>query len=358
MRIISKYVLQTFTPILALTLSAFVGVYLIVDFFEKIDDLLEKQANALTVVLYFAYKTPAIAVQGIPMAALLATLITLGILNRNREIVALKAAGLNAFSYVGPILAAAALLSLVDFGAGETFARTMQQKSQDIWQQQVKNSKSSIRYSQQNVWYRGENAIYEITHYDRSTQTMDQVSLFFLDSRFRLVQRLDAKNLIRRDNRRVAEDGLVLTFAGERKDQERFAERVLDLKEKPEDFGGIATIPEELNWMDLYDYTTKIQKEGYNSLPYEVELHLRIAMPLTTLVLALLGAAISLRQGPHGGIAFSVGVALIVAFIYLTGLQLGCSMANAGILPPFIGVWIVTAIFAALGAYLWTTAPE
>jgi lipopolysaccharide export system permease protein len=358
MRIISRYVLKVFFPVFFLTLSAFLGIYLIIDFFEKADDLLEKQADILVSIAYFAYKIPTVVAQGIPMATLMATLITLGILNRNREIIAFKAAGLNAFSYAGPILFSALFLSIVDFTFGETVARYMNQKSQEIWRREVMQTGSSVRYSQENVWYRGQSAIYEIRHYDRSTQALDSVSIFYLDPQFRLTRRLDAKRLRWQDNKWIAENGLVMTLNGTEVAQEWFTERVLDLQEKPEDFGGIATIPEELDWLDLYNYTEKIRQEGYNAVPYEVELHVRAAFPMTALILALLGVTIALRQGPQGGIAFSVGIALIVAFIYLTGLQVGCSMASAGILPAFAGVWTINALVVILGSYLWTTAPQ
>ena len=41
MKIIPRYVLKHFLPIFALAISGFVGIYLIVDFFEHVDQMLE-----------------------------------------------------------------------------------------------------------------------------------------------------------------------------------------------------------------------------------------------------------------------------------------------------------------------------
>ena len=90
-----------------------------------------------------------------------------------------------------------------------------------------------------------------------------------------------------------------------------------------------------------------------SALRKAVELQMRLAVPLTTFILALLGVTIALSQGLHGGIAVGVGIALLVASLYFTVLHLGSALATAGILPPFIGVWIGDVIFATLAAYLW-----
>ncbi len=358
MKIIHRYVLTVFFPIFFLTLLAFLGIYLIIDFFEKVDTFLDNNIGALKMISYFLYKSPFIVSQGIPIAALLASLISLGILNRNREIIAMKAAGLNSLSYAGPILAAALMLAVVNFGIGETVARALNKKAQDIWRQDVTRTKSSVRYGQETVWFRGQDVIYESRYYNHKEQSLERVTLFFLDdSEFKLNRRIDARRLRWKNGHWVAENGVILTLRETGTTQEWFKQLPLDLREKPEDFGGIATIPDELDWFDLYTYAEKISQEGYNATPYYVELHLRLALPATTFVLSLLGLTIALRQSVQGGIAASVGIALIVAFVYLCILQVGCSMATAELLPAFLGVWAGNGAFAIIGAFLWITLP-
>ncbi|GKT08183.1 LPS export ABC transporter permease LptG [Desulforhabdus sp. TSK] len=355
MNIISRYIVRQFLPIFTLALVTFLALYLIIDFFEKIDNMMAKNVSASHIAAYFLYKIPSIVTQGIPMASLLATLIALGILKRNRELTALEAAGINPTKYITPIVACTLLLSFIHFGLSETVSRPMNQKSQKIWQQEVRQNKASMSYIQENVWYRGKGVIYQIHLYDRIQKTMEKVTLFYLDSQFRLTERLDAMRFRWENQRWMAEDGLLLRFEGDETVQEQFQQRALDLKETPQDFEGLETMPEELNWGDLYKYSKRIRLEGYNSTPYEVELHMRLAFPLTTLILALLGITIAMRQGMHAGITLSVGIALIVAFLYLTVLQLGSGLATASILPPALGVWASNVIFTCFTVYLWMT---
>ena len=354
MKIISRYVLRHFFPVFGLALGAIVGLYLVIDFFEKIDNLLEKHVGAADIFSYFMLKIPFIVTQGIPMATLLGSLIALGILKRNRELIALETAGIRATSYVMPILLTALGLSLAHFLADETLARAMNHKAEQIWQREVLNQKASLAWSHENVWYRGQNVIYQIRLYNKEAASLEKVSLFYLNSQFELTERLDARRARWQDQRWIAEDGLILRFTGSKIEQEWFTERELTLAETPGDFSRLETIPEELNWLDLYEYTQKIRAEGYNAKPYEVELHMRLALPLTTLIVALLGVTIALSQGLHGGIAIGVGIALVVASLYFVVLHLGSALATAGILPPFVGVWAGDIIFATLAGYLWT----
>lgn len=354
MRIIPRYMLRHFFPIFGLALGAIVGLYLVIDFFEKVDNLLEKHVDAAGILAYFMLKIPFIVTQGIPMAALLGSLLAIGILKRNRELVALETAGIPATTYVMPILLTALGLSLAHLLADETLARAMNQKAQQIWQREVFNQKSSLAWSHENVWYRGQNVIYQIRLYNKEAESLEKVTLFFLNPHFELTERLDARRARWQDQRWIAEDGLILRFTGSQIEQEWFAERELNLAETPKDFARLETIPEELNWIDLYFYTQKIKTEGYNARPYEVELHMRLALPLTTFIVALLGVAIALSQGLHGGLAIGVGVALVVASLYFLVLHLGSALATAGILPPFVGVWAADIIFATLAGYLWT----
>ncbi len=355
MKIVPRYILKHFLPIFALCMVAFLGLYLIVDFFEKIDELLEKRVAPQDALSYFFLKTPFIALQGIPLMTMLASLIALGILRRNRELVALQSVGVSATRYTGPIVLAAAAIAVLHFGFGETVARSMNQRAQMIWQQEVQRKKPALTWMQENVWYHGRNVIYQIRLHDRKQRTLEKVSLFFLDDQFRLVGRIDARRLRWETDGWLAENGLLLRFSGAETQQEWFTERKLDLEETPEDFSSLATLPEELGWLDLYEYTRRIVREGYNAIPYQVELHLRMASSFTTIILALVGIFIALRQGLHGGIAVSTGIGLLIAFFYLAMLHLGCSLATANLLPPFIGVWSANILFSALAVLLWMT---
>lgn len=353
MKIVDRYIIRHFLPVFGLCLFAGAGLYFVIDFFEKIDNLLEKNVSSPEIISYFLFKIPAIISQSIPLASLLGSLIALGILKRNRELIALEAAGIHSRSYVKPVLICAGILAFCQFLIDEGFARSMIHRAQQIWYQRVEDRKESLTMSHENIWFHGSEVIYQIRFYNKADLSLERVSLFFLDDSFRLTERLDAKRLVWRENGWSAYEGLVLRFEESAIKQEWFEEKPLQLAENPQDFERLETIPEELGWMDLYSYSRRIQQEGYNARPYQVELNLRLALAFSTFVLALLGATTVLIMEPHGGIAKSAAIALGITSVYFAFLQVGSALAVNGILPVIPGVWAGNFMFSAASFYLW-----
>lgn len=353
MKIIHRYVLSHFAPVFALSILGFVGLYLIVDFFERVDRMLERNLPFHEIYAYFLCKIPLIVTQGIPMAAILSSIIALGLLKRNRELIAMETAGVNPFYYVAPIAATALFLSFFHFAVGEFAARPLNQKLDDVWEVKIKQKKPALWMNPENMWYREENTIYQIRLYDKQNNVMEKASIFFLDSQFRLSRRVDARRISWTDAGWLAEDGLLIRFEGGSTEEQWFDRMPLELNVTPKDFSAGETVPDNLNWLDLYRYIEKIESEGFSSTPYRVDLNMRLASPFATFILGLLGIVVALRQGLHGGISAGVGISLAVAFAFLAVSNVGSSLASAGILPPFLGVWAGNMIFSALVCYFW-----
>jgi lipopolysaccharide export system permease protein len=289
---------------------------------------------------------------------MLATLVSLGILNRNHELIALKAAGVNAVTYAGPILVMSVLMALGHFGITESVARPFNRQAEEIWQKKVKQQPNPSGWSQENVWYRGKNLINQIRVYDQRNRSLERVSIFYINDKFHLVRRLDAKRIRWTGDRWIAENGLVIQPQGSDQQISRFDELELDLAELPEDFKTLETIPDELNWWDLYSYISKLQQEGYSTVRYQVDWHMRLAFPVTTVVLVLFGVATAMYLGHRGGIVIGVGLGIIAAGVLLISLQLGGSLGTAGILPPFFAAWTSNVLFGLLGIHLLRKAPQ
>jgi lipopolysaccharide export system permease protein len=353
MRIIPAYVLRHFLPVFALSMVGFVGIYLMVDFFERVDSMLGSNVPFREVYTYFMFKIPLIVTQGIPMASLLSAIIALGLLKRNRELIAMETAGVNPSYYVAPIVMTAFVLALVHFSVAEFAARPLNAKIDAIWQVSVERQKAAPWMNPENMWYRDENTIYQIRLYDRAKNVMELASIFFLDSNFRITQRIDARSITWTNPGWRADDGLIIGFQNGNISQQKFDRKELDLNVSPKDFATSQTLPDNLSWMDLCRYVEKIESEGFSSTPYRVDLHMRIALPFATFILTLLGILVALRQGLHGGIAGGAGISLCVAFAFMAISNVGSSLSSAGVLSPFIGVWAGNVIFAAILCYFW-----
>lgn len=345
--------MRHFLPIFGLATVSFVGIYLVVDFFERVDKMLDNHLTIREIYAYFLCKIPLILTLGIPMAAILAAIIALGILKRNRELIAMETAGVTPRYYVTPIAVAALSIAIAHFCLAEFVARPLTKKLDETWAVRIDHSKPALWMNLENLWFRDENTIYQIRLYDRGKNVMRIASIFFLDSNFHLAKRIDARSITWTNPGWLAEEGFMVAFNGNNTEQQWFDRKALDLRAKPSDFKAGETLPHDLSWTELYRYVQKIEGEGFSATPYRVDLHMRVASPVTTLILAMLGVIIALRQGIHEGIAAGVGVSLIIAFVFVAVSNVGSSLASAGSLPPFLGVWTGNVIFAALFCYFW-----
>jgi len=111
MPILSRYVLRLFLPAFLLSLAVFAGVLVMNQFLRLFNLAIMKGISPLWIADCFARLLPFIASLALPMAFLVAMLLTLGQLAEGSEITALRAAGFSFGEMTWPFLAVGVLLS-------------------------------------------------------------------------------------------------------------------------------------------------------------------------------------------------------------------------------------------------------
>ena len=97
MKIIFKYIAINFLKLYAICICSFLLVYLVIDFMSRFWKLSDRGVPSIDIGIFFLSKAPLIFNQISPMATLLATILTLGILSRNSEITVMKSSGISIF---------------------------------------------------------------------------------------------------------------------------------------------------------------------------------------------------------------------------------------------------------------------
>ena len=111
-RILDEYVVREFLNTFLLVLSGFVLLMLVSTFFDLVGDILRNKIPLVTVGAYLVNLIPYMLYTITPLAVLIAVLVTFGVLNRNSEIIAMKATGISLYRLVIPIVSIAAVLSI------------------------------------------------------------------------------------------------------------------------------------------------------------------------------------------------------------------------------------------------------
>ena len=118
---------------------------------------------------------------------------------------------------------------------------------------------------------------------------------------------------------------------------------------------------EEVKVMDFFTLRQFIKKKELRGdsdvIRYKVKMYERFAFPFATLILTLIGVAVSSRK-VRGGIGFNLGLGLGLTFLYILFMQIFTVFATFGNLPPLIAVWIPNIIFGVIAIIMSILAPK
>lgn len=354
MRSLDRYIIREFLRIFFVTLLAVVVLYLIVDFFERVNMIMKHDASLRNSLLFFLYKIPMILTQTTPIVVLLTTVISLGSLNRRNEVTAIRASGIPDWNIFRPILGSGLLLSVFMLFFSETVLPYSNAKMEYVKNVEIQNRSLGIFRSTE-IWYRDGNGIFHIERISRDRTFLQGVHIWFLSPEFRVEKRVDAPEVRWEKDRWYAPALITRTRTGGFSSPFRttIEESVSPpIPQVPEDFSLVIKNPDEMSFLELRNYSKRLQSEGQETQQYRTSLHMKISIPFLSLIVAFLGTPLGLRIGRRGGIFLGILLSTIIGFAFWTVLGLGFSLGSSGVLPPLISAWISHVVFAAAGLLL------
>lgn len=126
----------------------------------------------------------------------------------------------------------------------------------------------------------------------------------------------------------------------------------------PRDLYDIKEEFEEMNLFEIRNHINDLELKGAdNTLPYEIEMHKRIASPAAILILTVIGAALSSRK-VRGGMGLHLGIGIVITFSYILFMEFSRVFALSGLFSPFIAAWLPNIIFSIIGIYFFVKAPK
>jgi lipopolysaccharide export system permease protein len=354
-RILSRYIAREFLKLLSLWIGFFFIIFSVIDLFERINKIIVYKAPFYLILEYFLYTIPPFLSLALPFATLLAALITLGVLARNNEVVAMKAHGISTYRIIVPLLILATSVTAFILFCNETIVPYSVRKASYVWSIKIKQDEERVFFKHNKIWYRGENIIYNIRLLEPKKDILRGVTIYRFDDAFNLRQRIDA--------RRVRWNGVGWTFydvairdfpPGGEVVTENYDERDIPLREKPEDFKKGVKDPEEMTYRELKAYVVELRREGYDPTRYVVDLHKKLSFPFLTLIMVLMGSPLALAasHGRGGGITQGVGLSIVIGFVYWVAFTISVAMGHSGTFPPFIAAWAPNIFFGLIGGFI------
>jgi lipopolysaccharide export system permease protein len=352
-RVLHRYVIREYLKVFALSLSSLIFIYTIVLTFQKMNVFIKNNAPLYLILEYLPFKIPEVTFQWtLPYAVLLSTLLTLGMFSRHSEITAMKAGGVSLYRITFPLLILALFFSLCSFLGNEYLVPYANQKTRHLLDVKVRKEQPAGSFKHYKIWYRSDRHIFNIQLLDPNKKVLEGFTLYEFDNDFRCVLRIDAQQVKWIDEKWKFYNGATRDFNHRASIQVTpFQEMEFSLPEKWESFQSIERQSKEMSYSELYTYIERIQSAGYDATRYLVDLYSKYSYPLLNFIMVLIGIPFALKTGRSGGVAMSLGVSIMIGFVYGVIFYVFISFGKSGVLSPFISSWIPTIFFSLAGIF-------
>ncbi len=350
-RTLDRYIASQFLRMFALCLAGFMTLYILVDFIERSSQIFKENPDGVWVLLYFVYKLPLIFFQMIPVACLLGSLLSLTILAKNSELTAIKAGGVPILRATASILVMGAFLGASSFAVNEFVVPTATRQKEYIYKVHIKKHKWRVKYQKKNVFYKNGNDIFSFSLFVPEQNRVTGVRLYRFDKEFNLVAKALAEGATYKPGEGWSmQKGIFWQFNEDRlMETHPFETMAVDLGETPENMKIYQRESDEMSYRELRELVGNMQRQGYDTTAYKVDLQSKLSFPIVSFVMALLGIPLAVRIGRGGGIALAIGVSVVLGVIYWIVLGLGLALGHSGAAPPFVAAWGSHILFGVGG---------
>jgi LPS export ABC transporter permease LptG/LPS export ABC transporter permease LptF len=365
-RILDAYVVLEFLKMFSVVLLGFVLLLLVFTVFDLLGDILRNHIRFATVGAYLINLTPFFLYQVAPLAVLIAVLVTFGVLNRNSEIIAMKATGISLYRLVVPVVSIAAILAVSLFLFNE-FYLPQANKRQDALRNVIKGKPpQTVTHPEQNWIFgqpnRGEpGRIFYYRFFDPDKDEFANISVFEFDpSTFALTRRIFAAKAVwdSETDSWLFQNGWESEIQGDHTSGYRaFTQTSFsEIHEDPAYFNKESLQAQEMNFGQLDRYIGDLRQSGFDTMKLRVALWQKLARPVVAVVMAVLAIPFALSMGRRGSLT-GIAVAIGVALTYFVIESFFGALGNVNYLPAALAAWSSDILFGLAGGYLLLRTP-
>jgi lipopolysaccharide export system permease protein len=349
--VVSRHLTREFLGTFALTMAAFIAIYVMADFFDRLDSFLRNDASASAILRSFLFKLPLVVTQVTPVAVLVGGLVGLGLLARQNEFVAMRACGVSVWQMAAPLFVLASVISVAIFVWNETVVPYSARQWHAIENLEIKKRGAATIFTGREVWYHGRAGFYNIDRVSPRLQTLYGLTVYQLGPEFGLQRLVEAESAVWQDGRWQLNNPRTLVVDRDGAHERPDAPPNFTLPETLEDFRAVSVEPEELSYTMLRRQIKDLKHKGVDTEESWVDLHLKLALPAASLIMMLLAVPLAASGTRVSSLATSIGVGFGVGFSYFVLVAFSRALGQQSALPPFLAAWAANALFALIGTY-------
>ncbi len=366
--LLDLYVARQYLSIFLLGIGCFLGIFYIATFIDLADEVFSGSATFGAILRYFYFATPQFVYYVVPMGALIAALVTIGLMTKNSELVVMKACGISLYRASMPLLLFAFVSSGVLVGLQERVMATSNREAERL-NREIRGLPPLPSGLLSRHWVLGGNGeLYHFAGFSQPENRFTDFVAYHLDEHAWRLARVAAASEVELAPARASGEsraavlpwtwrhGWEREFGGPGEGvvrYEAFDARILPL-EPPEYFQSEEPDADRMSYGELQQYIRQLQAGGFNVVPNQVALQRKVAFPFVTVIMTLLAIPFAVTTGPRGAL-YGVGVGIAIAIVYWTLLSVFVAVGSAGKLAPLLAAWAPNILFGAVGGYFILT---
>jgi len=366
MRILDRYILKSVLALFFQCLFTFLFLYIIIDVFSHLDEILKQKANLDMLGNYYLAYLPIIFVQVSPIACLLSTLYTFGTLNRNNELIAMRSSGLSIFQISKTAIIFGLIVSACVFLVNDRFVPSSLSLTENIKAQMESGTKKAKEKKQEVItnlsMYGLKNRLFFVNKFSLATNTMENIIILEHDEKQNITKKIVANKGVYKDGLWSFEQCITYNFDENvqiKQEPQYLEEEIMDISETPHDFLHQMLRPDFMTISQLNNYMWRLSKSGATTVirNLKVDLYQRFASAFTSIVIILLGIPFSMMLKKRATGLSSVGLSIMVGFLYYVLNAISIALGKAGILMPSLAASLSHILALISAIYLIQALP-
>ena len=344
------YVAREFIRIFIATALGSPVLVFVIDLVDNLRKYQERNLSFSNIALSYFYWIPDTMFMILPAATLFATVFSIGTFTRYSEVSAAKASGISFYRFILPIVLMSTVAALLGLVLGEV-APPANKKHLELLQ----GTNTYMGTQRFNFVYANEvGRVYRVQALDVPTRKMEFVEVEERGSTQRPGLLISGRTADWHESRGWAlRTGMLHVMPDETRDVALGFDSLYDraIIEGPQELQATERQPEEMNFGQLTRFINALERSGADVNTLKVDRMLKLAIPVTCIIIALFGAPLA-TSSQRGGAAFGVAVSLGTTVLFLVMIQMTKAIGGKGLVQPELAAWIPNMIVGLLAVIL------
>ena len=352
MKKLDWYIIKKFLGTFFFTIALIILIVIVFDFSEKIDDFIENQAPVKEIIFsYYITFIPFFTNMFSPLITFIAVVFFTSKIAYNTEIIAILSSGISFRRLMLPYVFSSVVIASISFYLSN-FLIPHTNKTKIEFESKYIDKNTFNRRKNIHIQNKPGELLF-VESFNNNTFTgynftwekfVGSERIFKLRAKSAVYDTTNGFWQLKNYSLRQTIDDQIAFENGEQLDT--------TFNILPQDFSDKVVKMEVMDYHELNDFIEMEKLKGSENIKfYLVEKYKRVSFPVATIILTLIGAALSSRK-IRGGMGLHLAVGITLSFAYIVFMQISTVFATYGTLSPFVSVWIPNAIFVIIAIYL------